>query len=94
MGALLVSLGLLAYIAAAVLFRGWVLSILWAWFAVPFGLPPLTIPWAIGISCIMGMFSGGAHSSKSEDDNGTKALLPFILALMALGIGWVAHVSM
>jgi hypothetical protein len=37
--------------------RGYVLTYLWRWFIQPFGAPPITIAWAIGLSMFVGFFT-------------------------------------
>ena len=39
-----------AMFAGGLIFEGYVLSIVWGWFLVPFGLPHISVPWAIGLS--------------------------------------------
>ncbi|HEX5446798.1 MAG TPA: hypothetical protein VFW87_23470, partial [Pirellulales bacterium] len=47
-----------ALMPVTAILRGWVLSILWAWFiASQFGLPTLGIAQAIGIALTVGMFA-------------------------------------
>ena len=56
------ALALIAGLLVAVpitIWRGYVLSVLWAWFIVPlFGLPALSIPLAIGLMVIVSMARG------------------------------------
>jgi hypothetical protein len=81
-----------ALIAAAALWRGYVLSILWGWFAVPiFGLPQLTVPAAIGVCLIVGMFF-----ARNDEDNrsgwekfGSSIAVTFIGPLCTLLVGWI-----
>lgn len=65
--ATLAILFMLAMIVPSVMWRGYVLSIMWGWFLVPtFDLPLLKIAPALGISAIFGFMS---PSCKKEDDD-------------------------
>lgn len=76
--------------------RGYVLTVLWAWFVVPiFAAPTLRIPYAIGLSTIAGMLT--LHSRPNEQD-GTpeeKAIravfFSALCSLLALAIGWIVQ---
>lgn len=95
MPALLIFVGVVVYVAAAVLFRGWVISVMWTWFVVPFGLPSIGVVWAIGLSCMVGMFITSPASAKSSDDEViSKMLMPFVTGFIALLIGWIVHLNM
>lgn len=81
-------------IALAVLFNGWVLTILWGWFVAPlFGLPVLTLKSAMGLSLIIGYLTGGLKNDTKEEDKEkeylkyVKILNPFFVLLM----GWLIH---
>ena len=46
------------------LLKGFVLSVLWGWFAVPLGVPAIGIAGAIGIALLVGMLS---HQAGKDD---------------------------
>ena len=78
--------------------NGWVLAVLWRWFAVPLGLPSLTVPYAIGVALIVGFLTHQQSSPRGKDDrtqdekvaDGIAALLySFVGPLFTLGIGWI-----
>ena len=48
----------LAIVGSIVLlvYGGWSLTKLWFWFVAPLGLPPISIPWAIGLMCAAALF--------------------------------------
>lgn len=95
MGALLVIAGIIAYLVGVVMLRGWVMSILWAWFITPFGLPAIGIAWAIGLSAVATMFTANlADTSDKDGDTGSKLLQPIVFSLLALFMGWIAHTFM
>ena len=51
-------LGVLLFVVFAtviLIYYGFVFHCLWGWFIVPFGLPQINIPYAIGLSCLPGM---------------------------------------
>lgn len=88
---------LIAMPISAVL-RGWVLSVIWGWFVVgQFHVAPIRIPFAIGLSIIVSLFSGTgdiaanqkADSGKSVGDIVSKAIGRMLAApLFALGFAW------
>ena len=79
---------------------GWCLSLLWAWYVVPaFGLPPLGIMQAAGLSCILGLAALRAPTVKTQDQKDAEEaettwetfqrMLALTLApLFVLAIGW------
>lgn len=96
MALLAILAGSLATIILAIVFRAWVLTILWAWFIVPFGIPALTITTALGISLIVGMFT--AHLQTKPAEKGSKdiptlvgqvASQAFGAPLVILLMGWI-----
>jgi hypothetical protein len=84
---------LVAIIPIAAVWSGFVLSILWGWFAVPaFGLPPLSIPAAIGVSMIASYLTYQYGLKSADGEDGGKSLLNVLLRpLVALMVGWVVH---
>jgi hypothetical protein len=50
------SLTMLALLIPGMIWSAWVTVQLWGWFIVPFGLPELTIAWAVGIGCLVSKF--------------------------------------
>lgn len=84
-------LSLVAALALYALIRGWVLSVLWGWFAVPvFGAPPLGIAQAVGIAIVVGMFM--PHIDRKEREGAeafSHAMAMFAAPFVALGIGWI-----
>lgn len=85
----LIGVGAIALMIPATVLRGWALSILWGWFAVPIlGAPPLGIAQSIGIALVVGMLAHQYVPSKEKDVAGplvAMSLGPFI----ALFIGWI-----
>ncbi len=93
----LLFLGAIGLIAASAVWSGYVLSILWAWFAVPaFAAPALSIPAAIGVALIVGFMT---HQHQPEKKSGAKpdgaaagvavAGHVFLRPAFALAMGWV-----
>jgi hypothetical protein len=72
----------------AILCRGFVLTVLWGWFVVPvFGLPALGIASALGLTVLLNNLLGHKREAKSLTDI-------FLMALAALGVGWLIHLFM
>jgi hypothetical protein len=91
-------LGAAALIAISSIWRGYVLSVLWGWFVVPFfGARPLPLAMAIGISLIVGFLTIHRTGKEAEKEMGTAesfglscAVMVFV-PLAVLAAGWVAH---
>lgn len=90
---LLVALGLPMLMTIGFFWSGYVLSVVWGWFAVPlFHLPPLSIPAAIGVSLVIGFLTNHRTGNEAKnDDVQWYTLLGYSLArgLFVLGIGYV-----
>jgi hypothetical protein len=72
------------------IFRGWVITYLWGWFIAPlFGLPLLTIPYAIGLTFTARVMLDTGQESKSDGGLTEKFLTSIILSLLLLGVGWI-----
>jgi uncharacterized membrane protein SpoIIM required for sporulation len=70
---------------AAVLIRGYCLSVLWGWFVVPiFGLPALTIAGALGLALVLNYFLRA-----SKEGGGLTNV--FSEAVVVLVIGYIFH---
>jgi hypothetical protein len=89
--------GLMALIALSSVWRGYVLTVLWAWFVVPtFGLPALALAPAIGLSLVVS-FLTHQLTSKEDDkrdfsDRMARAIgVVLLMPLFVLGIGWVVR---
>jgi hypothetical protein len=80
----------IAVIAALLIWRGFVLSVMWSWFLVPFGLPAIQIAHAIGIAAIAGMMTSRGSSSSKK---GWVEILftPFITTAMIFAVAAIAH---
>lgn len=92
------SFGILITVIMSLVFTtiiyGFVLCKLWIWFVVPtFGLQPLTIIQAIGLSYIISFFTGknnlfkkGNNIDDTEDDNTMAMLVLLFLPLTYSGV--------
>lgn len=82
-----------------VFLRGWALSVLWGWFVVKqFGLPPIGIPLAIGLSLIVSYLTcdmGQVLHRQREDKRewSEKTAESFVAGVVAppifVGFGWI-----
>lgn len=81
---------IIGLVVVLTIFRGIVLSDLWLWFMVPLGVKPIGTAWAIGISCLGGMFT--LHTSKNKEEKPAMGLLsPIIGTLILWFVGWLIH---
>ena len=92
-------LGLFVFVVIATIIGsivgGYVLSIMWGWFVVPlFNLPPLSVPYAIGISLVVSFLTQPNYKSSPDKEKAISKVIAEIVVgmfspLMYLGIGWV-----
>ena len=89
--------GMLGMMALSAMWKGYVLTVLWAWFVAPvFGFPLLALAPAIGLSLVVSFLTyqhGVAQDEKGElSDRAAKSVAMSLLwPAMALGIGWVVR---
>jgi len=92
----LIVLFVVAIVASSAM-NGWALSVMWGWFVIPvFGLPPLSVVAAIGISMVVRMMTwtgdGDNDSGKSSQEKIITAIAKaFISPLITLAIGYIVH---
>lgn len=86
---LLVFAGLVGWIVALACLRGWVLTVLWAWFVVPaLHVTPLSIPEAIGLGLVASMFTHSAAAAE-QTDKAKLWIYPVLFPLLSLCVGWI-----
>ena len=81
-------LGFVALLIITSVLNGWALSILWLWFLVPFGLPVLSIPQAIGIAMVVNYLTY-QYIKNNDKDWGTALVAALARPFVALGIGYI-----
>ena len=79
--------------AIGAILNGWVLSVVWLWFVVPFGAPTLTIPQAIGISLVAALLTHQENKNDNDDDF-TEAIIKAVIVaiaspLMTIGFAYI-----
>ena len=91
------TLGFLALIPLSAIWRGYVLTVLWAWFVVPtFNLPALALAPAIGLSLVVSYLTHQSDAAKASEGDFSERMAracayALLLPLFVLGIGWVVH---
>jgi len=81
----------------ATIVRGVVLTILWRWFMMPFGLPALGIAWAIGVGMTLNYLLGiETKEADNKDKSFGDLLIPATVKVimtpaMVLLLGWLIH---
>lgn len=80
-------------IAIAVITRGWVLSILWGWFMVPyFELPKISIPLAIGLALVAHLLHNrnpGPEVPEEKVAKYTRSVMAFLAPFVTLFVAWI-----
>lgn len=89
--------GLIGLLAISSLWRGYVLTVLWAWFVVPtFGPPALAIAPAIGLAMVVSFLTHQSDATKEPEGDFSarmaKALAyALVMPAFVLGIGWIVQ---
>ena len=105
METLLMGLGVLALTIPlndlTTILRGYVLTILWAWFIIPTfpSMPVLHVVPALGISLMINYLCKDGNLDKNEDEDKWVAfskaiILAIAKPFMVLGIAWIVHLWM
>lgn len=104
MAIIIAFIGIVLLGSMVVCFKAFVLTKIWAWFIVPtFGLPMLTIPVAIGISCIFSLLVVVRNTNKDNEKDdwnkflggmGDVLLYGLVQPAIVLLIAWIAHLLM
>jgi len=87
----------LALVIPSMVWRGYVLSLLWGWFiAAKFAIPSLRIPEAIGLACVVSFLTYQGGDAKQEDRTPGEqfarvVVLAVLWPLLALAVGAVAR---
>jgi hypothetical protein len=85
-------LALMLLIPFEVMWSGFVLVKLWAWFIVTtFGVGPLRIPQALGLSLVVHFMTSSSSDAKEKRGFGEAAALSIVAPLFALFFGWIYH---
>lgn len=71
--------------------NGYVISVLWRWFAVPLGIPSISAVHGIGIDLLVGLLVFKAIDLKASADDYLKAAF---VPVIALAIAWPVHLLM
>jgi hypothetical protein len=75
--------------------RGWVLTYLWQWFIVPFGLPEISILHAWGFAILIGMLTSPVNLKEdTQKTDLNKTIIALIAPLISLGVGYLIHINM
>lgn len=80
---------LLAYGIPLMIWKGYALSVLWAWFIMPFGAPAISIAAAIGCVIVVHMFIPTSKRKVGRIDHGRVIASAIGDPLFALGFGWI-----
>jgi len=78
---------------AIVIFAGWVLSQLWVWFVVPFGIQPIHTAWGTGLIILASIFSS-PKIPKDDESVWELQIFNFLSVCIALLGGWIAQMFM
>jgi hypothetical protein len=77
----------------SVLWSGFVLSVLWGWFAAPLGAPVLTVGQACGVRAIVGYLTFTPPKENEETSSTAHTIVFAALApALALFFGWLIKV--
>lgn len=86
------ALALILLVPFSAAWNGLILVKLWAWFIVgTFGLQPLRIPQALGVSLVVGFLTAQTNNAKEKHSTVESIGIAFIFPLFALFFGWIYH---
>lgn len=90
---------MLVLLPFSILLRAFVLTQLWAWFVVPFGIVQIGLAWAYGLSTAVAMFTQHSSPKSSEDEEISKLVARFMgmafgMPLLCWLAGWICHMFM
>jgi hypothetical protein len=81
--------GIAVAVFVLIAMQAFTLYVLWGWFVVPLGVPPLTIAWSAGIMLVASMVRGYSPR-KSEEGDGARVIGQAIFGCgYALALGYV-----
>ena len=83
---------LLSLIPIAIV-RGFVLTVLWAWFVTePFGVHQISVPEGLGIALIVGMLTHNYNENENLDRDLLENLMVSLVSpVVTLAFGWIYH---
>lgn len=83
----------LVAIAGMIVFDGWAVSLIWNWYLVPFGAPPMFISWAIGLVCVRSLIIPTKRDNDNKTNEDKWKDIGFALGkiTIVLLIAWAAH---
>lgn len=87
-------IAVLISIPVTAIWRGYVLTMMWAWFVMPLGVRALGVAQAIGLAMIVGFLT---HQRRPNDPTHTlmdAVVAAFLTPAIALGLGWVVQAFM
>jgi hypothetical protein len=86
---MLTIIGWILAMPVMIAWRGYVLSLLWAWFAVPMGLPPIGVAMACGLSTVVALLTLDASVKRDEPNLALAVAGGIFIPLFALALGAV-----
>ncbi len=86
----MVILGAIALIFILNVIEGLLLKVMWNWYVPLLGGPSISMPIAVGISCIVSMTTGSWKKGEGEDIT-EKILMNLLRSLIIFGISFVFY---
>lgn len=86
--------GSIILILLAIIWRGWLLTIMWGWFTVPiFGLPALTLGHGCAVMLMVAFMSPINMPTDEDKKKSFVARIAFgmFTSSALLGFGWIVH---
>ena len=90
-GFLLLVCGFCGVLVALSAYMGLAIKLLWGWFIVPLGAPPITLIHAMGLVLILALFK--THRPKNKYDESTTGLM-WVTPAFSMLFGWLIHLWM
>lgn len=90
---------MIGLVPVTVLMKGWTVQCLWAWFAVPLGVPAVGFWLATGVGLLASALAGRAGKRPDPDESPMQAVFwaamnAVVYPLVLLGLGLVCRAAM
>lgn len=84
----------LLLVIPSMVWSGFVMQLMWAWFVVPLGVPAIGIAHALGLRLLAEWMTYQDRDLSDKNDLLESAIKSFLIPLLMLGLGAAVHAAM
>ncbi len=89
---MVIAIGGFLFWLISLVYSSFAFYLVWGWFVVPFGIMPISLPWALGLCCLAGLLRGGNFKAFDRNENPFFSLLMINVGTTGyIVIGYIAH---